>query len=75
MFGFSSFSESSFGDIGSFVPGQWVPDPIVLNTWTVQTEVPNTWTATTEVPNAWNVVIVDLANPWQNVSTASNTWS
>lgn len=75
MFGFGPFSESTFSDLSEFVPGQWVPDPIVLNTWVVQTEVPNTWTAATEVPNAWNVVIVDLANPWQNVSTASNTWS
>lgn len=114
MFGFGPFSESTFSDLSEFVPGQWVPDPIVLNTWVVQTEVPNTWTVATEVPNTWvdggffsvlnsqgqsfsvskevltstgvaylvggevltsSGVIVDLANPWQNVSTASNTWS
>ena len=114
MFGFGPFSESAFGDVGAFIPGQWSPAPIIINTWTGSTEVPNTWTAATEVPNTWsngfffNVlssngqsysvsrevltstgvaylvggevltssgVIVDLANPWQNVSTASNTWS
>lgn len=75
MFGFGPFSESSFGDIGTFVQGQWSPAPIIINTWTGSTEVPNTWTAATEVPNTWDVVIVDLANPWQNISTASNTWS
>ena len=75
MFGFGPFSESAFGDIGTFVQGQWSPAPIIINTGTGSTEVPNTWTAATEVPNTWDVVIVDLANPWQNVSTASNTWS
>ena len=114
MFGFGPFSESSFGDIGTFVQGQWSPAPIILNTWAVQTEVPNTWVAATEGSNTWtdggffsvlssngqsyvvsrevltstgvaylvsgevltsSGVIVDLANPWQNISTASNTWS
>lgn len=115
MFGFGPFSESAFGDVGAFIPGQWSPAPIILNTWTGSTEVPNTWTPETEVPNTWSGdggffsvlssngqsyvvsrevltstgvaylvsgevltssgVIVDLANPWQNVSTASNTWS
>ena len=114
MFGFGPFSESAFGDVGAFVPGQWSPAPIILNTWTGSTEVPNTWVAATEGSNTWtdggffsvlssngqsyvvsrevltstgvaylvsgevltsSGVIVDLANPWQNVSTASNTWS
>jgi len=114
MFGFGPFSESAFGDVGVFVPAQWSPAPIILNTWTGSTEVPNTWVAATEGSNTWtdggffsvlssngqsyvvsrevltstgvaylvsgevltsSGVIVDLANPWQNVSTASNTWS
>lgn len=114
MFGFGPFSESPFSDLSEFVPGKWVQDRIVFNTWAVQTEVPNTWVAATEGSNTWtdggffdvlgsqgqiysvsnevltstgvaylvsgevltsSGVIVDLANPWQNVSTASNTWS
>ena len=115
MFGFGPFSESPFSDLSEFVPGKWVQDRIVLNTWTGSTEVPNTWTPETEVPNTWSGdvgffsvlssngqsyivsrevltstgvaylvggevltssgVIVNLANPWQNTSTASNTWS
>lgn len=95
MFGFGPFSESPFSDLSEFVPGKWVQDRIVLNTWTgdvgffsVLSSNGQSYVVSREVLTSTGVaylvsgevltssgVIVDLANPWQNVSTASNTWS
>lgn len=95
MFGFGPFSESAFGDVGAFVPGQWSPAPIILNTWSgdvgffsVLSSNGQSYVVSREVLTSTGVaylvsgevltssgVIVNLTNPWQNTSTASNTWS